>query len=1094
MTISKITDIISLKHIKQMNKKQFYFSAIIAVLMMVLCPQMLRAEKTAKAVYNSEEQSLTFYYDDKDSEYTANGLVVYQVGNDIVSYPDWIKNIKKLVTSVCFDDSFKDYKPTKCAYWFYQCDKLESISGIANLDTSEATSMTSMFFDCEKLTELDLSGFDTGKVTDMSSMFGNCYSLATLDLSSFDTSNVTDMKSMFDSCESLESLDLSSFDTSNVTSMKDMFQYCYALTELDLTSFNTSNVTNMDYMFFHCEKLVTIYASENFSIEAVEGTDEYMFTSCTSLSGAISYDTAKTDKTYANSTTGYFCDKANLAGKVLLSTDGTTLTFVYDAKSHVGETVYALNTGNDTPEWKDKSGTVTTVVFDSSFSDARPTTCYEWFHNFSALTDITGLNNLNTSEVTNMKEMFYGCTSLATLDLSSFNTSKVTDMSQMFRQCKKLTTLDLSSFDTSNVKDMGSMFDQCESLESLDLSNFDTSNVTSMENMFQYCYALTELNLTGFNTSNVTNMDYMFFTCKKLVTIYASENFSVEAVSTDKLMFSDCTSLSGAISYDAAKTDKTYANATDGYFCYLSNFGAKAVLEDEDKTLTFYYDARPHTGNTIYFLKADGDTPAWVDEANDNTTIATVKFDETFKEYSPTTCYKWFLRLAALTTVTGLDNFNTSAVTNMSYMFNDCKSLTALDLSTFDVSNVTDMSGMFSGCKSLTTLNLSSFNTKNVTNMYIMFQHCDSIQEVDLSSFDIQNVTTMASMFERCEKLKSVDFSGDGFISTKLNTINGMFLLCSSLESVTFGSGFTAENIENMYNLFYGCSNLKTLDLSNLNTSKVTTMASMFYDCKELESLTVNNFNMKSVKSLADMFTNASNLKTLTLKSVPYLADGTFNSVTWEEVNYQLDDNSVVYTGSNNLPAATTATYTRDVTNNWGTAVMPFAAVSNDDVQFYELSAAGSDDLTFSPVESVEANTPCVFKKKNATSVTFAAAADNATVSSAAPAATTAVDGLSLNGTYEKLTDKTGIYYIAADKFWQAEDAITVNPFRAYFTGSLPSAAKVLNIIVEEADGSATTIGTLENGTLRSGKFLENNRIVIFKNGKKYNTNGQIME
>ena len=158
---------------------------------------------------------------------------------------------------------------------------IKSIVFNDNFDTSNATTMQSMFRRCVNLIELDLSSFDTSNVTDMvgmfqsddadnsmkiqriilgenfntskvtnmRAMFGNCYSLVDVDVSGFDTRNVTNMRDMFASCFALPKVDVSNFDTSKVTNMQGMFYRCRSLTELDISNFDTSNVTNMRSMF-----------------------------------------------------------------------------------------------------------------------------------------------------------------------------------------------------------------------------------------------------------------------------------------------------------------------------------------------------------------------------------------------------------------------------------------------------------------------------------------------------------------------------------------------------------------------------------------------------------------------------------------------------------------------------------------------------------------------------------------------------------------------------------------------------------------------------------------------------------------------------
>ena len=136
--------------------------------------------------------------------------------------------------------------------------------------------------------------------------------------------------------------------------------------------------------------------------------------------------------------------------------------------------------------------------------------CY--FEGFEKMTSID-LSALDTSEVTNMIEMFTLCSSLTSLDLSKFDTSQVTDMAIMFGYCSELTSLDVSNFDTSEVTNMSAMFAKCSSLTSLDVSKFNTSQVTNMSHMFGGCSGLTSLDVSSFDTSKVTNMDFMFCEC-----------------------------------------------------------------------------------------------------------------------------------------------------------------------------------------------------------------------------------------------------------------------------------------------------------------------------------------------------------------------------------------------------------------------------------------------------------------------------------------------------------------------------------------------------------------------------------------------------
>ena len=204
----------------------------------------------------------------------------------------------------------------------------------------------------------------------------------------------------------------------------------------------------------------------------------------------------------------------------VLSTDGKTLSFYCDdkRKKRTG-TLFRLNSWSFFPSWRDDTD-VEHVFFDSSFSEARPTSTTRWFKGMTLLKDITGLSYLNTSEVTDMWGMFYDCESLENIDVSHFDTSNVTNMWGMFYDCESLENLDVSHFDTSKVTDMGYMFKTCRSLKQLDVSHFDTSKVTDMENMFGSCFKLESLDVSHFNMSKVTDASMIFYFCSSLLDLY----------------------------------------------------------------------------------------------------------------------------------------------------------------------------------------------------------------------------------------------------------------------------------------------------------------------------------------------------------------------------------------------------------------------------------------------------------------------------------------------------------------------------------------------------------------------------------------------
>ena len=493
-------------------------------------------------------------------------------------------NIKNIV----FDESFKTYAPTSLEYFFSSCSTLVTISGLEYLNTANVKNMSNMFGGCQKLSSLDLSKFNTEKVTDMGRMFFDCIKLSSLDLSKFNTEKVTDMRGMFEDCQELSSLDLSKFNTKEVkymrsmfygcqklssldlskfntekvTDMRDMFWGCSALTSLDLSNFNTEKVENMMGMFFscsaltsldlsnfntkkvrymnnmfsNCSALTTIYASDKFVTTEVEN-GSYMFYDCKNLKG---FDSSKIDHKKANcGTDGYFTPGCGYA-----EFDNATRTLTFRYKGVKPKEAYDLNVESNNLGWNAQKENIEKVVFDASFANARPTSCYRWFDNCFYLSEIEGIENLNTQNVTDMSWMFNCCYALTSLDVSNFNTEKVTNMSNMFGNCEKLSSLDLSNFNTERVEKMSHMFSVCSTLQTIFASDkFVTNQVFDGDGMFLGCE-----NLKGFidyisNTDKYNN-EYANYTTgyfTKLVGKNGDEKIGAtgETLATENLVLDD---------------------------------------------------------------------------------------------------------------------------------------------------------------------------------------------------------------------------------------------------------------------------------------------------------------------------------------------------------------------------------------------------------------------------------------------------------------------------------------------------------------------------------------------------------------------------
>ena len=532
------------------------------------------------ALLSNEGLTLTFYYDNQwDSRPSHGKGLVFSLNQVENSTPAWYTFSG--VTSVVFDPSFADARPTTCSYWFCFMEDLSSITGMEYLNTSKVTDMKYMFNGCKKLTEIDLSHFNTSSVTSeygFEGMFSNCFELTTLDLSNFQfTSNVS---------------------TSQIIAL------CTGLQSLTVNESANS---------WHEGACQNVGSSDN---------------PCTLIRiGNFTLDDAVNHNGYFVWKEGFFRNPPT--PYVVISFDGKTMTFYCDNKINSRKGYKFTHLDYEMPEWMESP--IEEVVFDPSFASARPTSCRSWFNGMSTLISITGIEYLNTENVDYYDNMFYGCSSLTSLDLSHFNFSN-TEASGLLGNCSALQSLSIPA----------------------SASNWSDGN----------CY-----------------------------NVGTSENPCMLIYPADMTL------------------DKTDG---EGYFVWKGGYfrerEAYAALSDDGKTLTFYYDGNMSSYYVSYPVTNDI-TPSWYNGTED---VETVVFDSSFADARPTTCSNWFIYKSQLTSIVGIENLNTSKVTDMSYMFHSCSKLTEIDLSHFDTSSVTAATdgfySMFGNSTNLTTLDLSGFD------------------------------------------------------------------------------------------------------------------------------------------------------------------------------------------------------------------------------------------------------------------------------------------------------------------------------------------------------------------------------------------------
>ena len=797
---------------------------------------------------------------------------------------------------------------------------------------------------------------------------------------------------------------------------------------------------------------------------------------------------------------GMVAQKAASSSKYIATYESSTQTLTF--KEYAGETLPKKSAWVEdkmtvaTINKKLGKGTIVHIVFDKSFSTYTPTSLSRFFQDLTKLETITGLEYLNTANVTDMSKMFYYCSSLTSLDVTHFNTAKVTNMGYMFYGCSKLTSLDLTKFNTGNVTDMNNMFYNCSSLTSLDVTHFNTEKVTNMNNMFENCSSLTSLDVTNFNTANVTNMSYMFFGCSELTSLYLT-NFNTENVTDMGRMFFDCSSLttiyasskfvttqvssSSGMFYNCEKlkgeevgwtkdkaSDKTYAKIEGGYFS-----GGIPRVKYADGTLTFFLTSKETLGENEYGIYGLGAKPDWVWKNPNVTKVTKVVFDPAFANARPTNCYAWFQGYVNLTSIEGIEYLNTSQVTDMHNMFSECSHLQTTDFSGFDTRKVKDMSYMFHNCGSLKSLDISNFNTSEVTDMRGMFDGCTGLTSLDLSHLNTSKVSVMASMFQSCINLLSVNLSG-----------------------------WDTRNVKSMTGMFKRCLSLKTLDLSGFDTrEKTCTMGDMFKVCKELTTIFVSDKFAVGTGDTGDgtMFQGCNKLKGANAldKDNPQTGIDNANYKTGyftklvgkngdEKIgaagetlatdNLVLDDDKdfVVYEPF----AAKAASYSRTVEGTtWATLCLPFE-VSLDGQNFRAFKLLSADDVSetveLEEIEtSIAAGTPVIIKMNDGeTKLNFTVADKD--IANEVKTAETASGNYQLQGLYtQKLFSKdtdNNCYIVKGDKLMNpakllgetTTQFVGSKPFRAYMVDNSSAPAAGARMFSISIGGSTTAIKQLE--------------------------------
>ena len=494
------------------------------------------------------------------------------------------------------------------------------------------------------------------------------------------------------------------------------------------------------------------------------------------------------------------------------------------------------------------------------------------------LQKIYGFSKFDTSEVTDMSEMFYKCNSLLELDLS-FDTSLVKNMSFMFYDVV-LENINVTNLKTSSVQDMSSMFQKdSENVSNeieqniIGLTNFDTSKVTTMKRMFFKSVGLLSLDLSSFNTSILKNMVEMFCYCKRLKSLDIS-NFNLNS-KIFLFTFSD-------VNLKYINIYNVIYKSSDSDFLSVVSFLDSSITEGltvcqkeqiiKGKKVTnrcCLFDVKnlkcPNYIIARYNIRTEYKY-GFIRNYNGDKNPYRTDIDYIINGENNVTAEQSLIILASSEIKIYFKNIKK----NIEHFFDSTYdshvvSINFIDLSYLIIDNLTQTNSLFKGCSSLASFNLSSKIKLSLTRMDSMFSGCTYLQLLDLSQFEASSITNMSHMFEAYIRLKNINLKN--LDTSNVVDMNSMFSECFELEEINI-TNFKTSNLTDMSKMFYKCQKLKIINLSSFDTKSVKYMDKLFYNCLALEILDIKNFDLTNVVSFDSIFTNTDKIKYIDLMNL----------------------------------------------------------------------------------------------------------------------------------------------------------------------------------------------------------------------------------
>ena len=744
-----------------------------------------------------------------------------KANNQNLSY--MFNNLKQLI-SINLSNYNGSSVNTSMRYMFNNCENLKELN-LSKLNFINSWNLENMFNGCISLTSLNLSGFNYSYTNIFSYMFNNCIKLKVLDLSNFHGSLFENsMDFMFNNCKNLEYIFLANLYLFNTTNVSYMFNGCISLKSILINNSISSSISDHSYMLNNCLSLQYVNFTHFRTSNKKNNKMKYMFNNCNNLT---SIDFSNLDISFSQDYHKIFkgCDNINYLNLSYLKANYiTNLTYLFSNM----QKLISIDLSYFNPP-----------LFDNTLEGM--------FFNCTNLKYIN-LSSYDFTKTFNITHMFRGCISLYTLDLSNFYNSEISDFSFLFNNCVKLKELSMGNFKGAIVRNrMDYMFNNCQSLTALNLMNLDLDKTYNISGFFSGCVSLVVLNIQNNGYADIEDYSYMFNNCFSIMIIKLITLANSRVANIMDYMFNNCTNLN-RVDFSLGLSNFYSSGTKSMRYMFnncssLSDSGVLNMMFNGECDLSYMFN---NCTSLFYF---DINKKIYYSSPNNSKT--------TNLQYMFNNC----INLVKV----DCSDFNIELKANFKGIFSNCISLTNVNFNQFKLPNAIDLSYMFKNCTSLTTVELNSFdNLTQYNTIEGMFYNCYNLISVDLMQFDTSKTTNMKLLFYNCSKLTSLNL-----INLKTSSVidmNGMFSNCHLLKSLNL-SFFDTKSVIDMSSMFQNCSKIRILSLNNFDTSSVKKMDSMFKNCNDLISLFITNFQTESVVSMASMFENCFNMEILDISN-----------------------------------------------------------------------------------------------------------------------------------------------------------------------------------------------------------------------------------